>query len=76
MTTVKVLRSGDGLGVVLPPEVVERLALHDGDELSVTEANGRVELQKRTTVLTSREREAVDYVLTHHARTLELLAKR
>lgn len=42
MTTVKVLRSGDGLGVVLPPEVVERLALHDGDELSVTEAGGRV----------------------------------
>ena len=75
MTTVKVLRNGDSLGLMLPPEVVERLSLHEGDELSITESSGDVTLRKELSIA-ERRREAIDYVLTHHARTLELLAQR
>ena len=75
MTKVKVLRNGDSLGVVLPPELVERLALHDGDELSVTEADGALLFSKERSVA-ERRQEAIGHVLTAHARTLELLAKR
>ena len=75
MTKVKLIRDGDSLRLVLPHELVERLALHDGDELSVVEADGRVTLQ-RDTPLADRKREAIEHVLTTHARTLELLANR
>ena len=75
MTKVKVLRNGDSLGLVLPAEVVERLALQDGDELSVAEAGGTVVLSREPSLM-ERRREAIDHVLTVHARTLELLARR
>ncbi len=75
MTKVKLLRDGESLGFVFPPELVERLALHDGDELSVTESGGHVELRKCSSLL-AREQDAIEHVLTTHARTFELLAKR
>ena len=75
MTTIKVLRSGDAFTVVLPHEVVQRLGLHDGDELSVVDLNDGLELHKGRSSA-ERQRESAQRVLKTHARTFERLAQR
>ena len=38
MTTVKVTRIGNSVGIVLPKEVLERLRVGQGDQLHISEA--------------------------------------
>ncbi|MEQ1708357.1 MAG: AbrB/MazE/SpoVT family DNA-binding domain-containing protein [Terricaulis sp.] len=42
--TLKVRRIGNSLGIVLPKEVLAKLRVGEGDELSVTEAPGGIAL--------------------------------
>ena len=75
MATIKVKRRGDDLELLLPAELVERLALHDGDELAVTEGPDGLVLRREPT-LDERKRASFDRVLQTHARTFETLANR
>ncbi|MBO3459812.1 AbrB/MazE/SpoVT family DNA-binding domain-containing protein [Aetokthonos hydrillicola Thurmond2011] len=43
-TTVKVRRVGNSLGLILPQELVNKLAVGEGDLLTVVETNKGVEL--------------------------------
>lgn len=73
-TVVTVTRIGDSLGVILPREVIERLGLKDGDQLSAVEqANGSVEIAP----LTVRERtmQVARRVMEQYAETFRILAK-
>ncbi len=44
MTSLKVRKIGNSLGVVLPKEVLEALKVQEGDFLDVTRTKGGVEL--------------------------------
>ncbi len=71
---LKVTRLGDSLGVVLPQEVVERLGLKDGDQLSAVEqADGSVGFS----LPTSRERtmQVARHVMQRYSETFRILAK-
>jgi putative addiction module antidote len=73
-TVLKVTRIGDSLGLVLPPEVVERLGLKDGDQLSAVEqADGA--MQFATISTQDRTMQAVRRVMDQYAETFRILAK-
>lgn len=73
-TVLKVTRIGDSLGVVLPPEVVERLGLKDGDQLSAVEqADGA--MQFATISTQNRTMQAARRVIDQYAETFRILAK-
>ncbi|MEM8865940.1 MAG: AbrB/MazE/SpoVT family DNA-binding domain-containing protein [Planctomycetota bacterium] len=46
MTTLRVTTVGDGLGVVLPPEVLDRLQVVDGAEVKLFETPNGIILQR------------------------------
>ena len=48
MTTVRVQRWGNSLGVRVPKEVARQAAIHEGAELEVSFQDGRVILQPAT----------------------------
>ena len=46
MTTAQVTAIGNSVGIVLPPEVVDRLKVVSGDKLQLIETPNGVELQR------------------------------
>ncbi len=72
--TLKVRRVGNSLGVVLPKDVLAKLRVGEGDELSVSETPGGVALQRHDVEL-QEQIEAARRAMKRYRNALRELAK-
>ncbi len=74
MTTLKLRKVGNSVGVVLPKEVLAKLRASEGDELRVTDTENGITLSLNDKVL-SAQMEAARYVMKKRRAVLRELAK-
>jgi putative addiction module antidote len=72
--TLKVRKIGNSLGVVLPKDVLAKLRVSEGDELSVSETPNGVALQRHDTEL-QEQIEAARRAMKRYRNALRELAK-
>lgn len=73
MFTIKLQQQGNALNMTIPPETIERLGLHAGQELTLTERGAGFELITREARI-ERQRMLAQKVLREQAETLKALA--
>ncbi|MEM9351589.1 MAG: AbrB/MazE/SpoVT family DNA-binding domain-containing protein [Planctomycetota bacterium] len=74
MTTVKITKIGNSVGIVLPKEVLERLRVGQGDQLHITEAPDGVTLTPYDAEL-QRQMETAEQVMRERRNVLRKLAE-
>jgi putative addiction module antidote len=74
MTTTQATTVGNSIGIVLPPEVIERLKVVSGDRLCLTETPNGFELQRLDDELAS-QLAAFDQVMHEDDEALRRLAE-
>jgi antitoxin component of MazEF toxin-antitoxin module len=73
MFTIKLQQQGDTLNMTIPPETIERLGLHAGQELTLTERVAGFEIVTREARV-ARQLALADEVLREQADALKALA--
>ncbi len=74
MTTVKITKIGNSVGIVLPKEVLERLRVGQGDQLHITEAPDGVTLTPYDAEF-QRQMEVAEQVMRKRRNVLRKLAE-
>jgi putative addiction module antidote len=74
MTTLKIRKIGNSLGVVLPKEVLDRLSIGEGEHLTLVEAPNELRLLKGEAGF-DQKLEAAKYVMKKRFVALRELAK-
>jgi putative addiction module antidote len=74
MTTLKLRKVGNAVGVILPRALLDRLKVQDGDELHVVETPDGLELTPYDPEF-ERQMKSADRVLRRYRNTLRELAK-
>ena len=72
--TVEVIAMGDSLGILLPPEIVNRLLVKEGDTLFLTNAPDGVRLTRCTPDL-AKKLDVMEQIMHEHRDTLKRLAE-
>ena len=73
MLTTQVISIGDGLGIILPPEAVQKLNVVSGDQVQLIDAPNGIELRRVDEELADQLR-AVDQVMREDDEALRRLA--
>jgi hypothetical protein len=77
MTSLKIIRVNDGLGVALPAETLAELGVREGDSLTMSAVSGGVQLSRAAQVSdpVAAQLEAGRAFARDYAETLKALAK-
>jgi putative addiction module antidote len=74
MTALKIRRIGNSLGVVIPKDVLDRLAIKEGEHLTLIEMSNEMRLTKGDAAF-ERKLEAARHVMKRRFEALRELAK-
>lgn len=74
MNTLKIIQTGNSLGIILPEEFLAKMKLEKGDELFVTESPLGIRLSKNNPDLNKQQEHGCE-LMSEHSDTFKKLAE-